>query len=214
MAFAVPASIRLRYGVSGVSRGQPWSGTGELLWRHDGTQYEATLQYATPRLAARTQHSTGRITGEGLAPDRFSDKNRGEQATHFQRESGTLVFSSNAPQQALLTGAQDRLSVLLQLASIVAGAPEKFPAGTGITLQTAGTREATAWLFTVQGDEPLELPGGNVLARKLTRQPRAEYDLRIDLWLGISMDYVPVRVRLTQPNGDFVDQQWSSTDRL
>jgi hypothetical protein len=27
------------------------------------------------------------------------------------------------------------------------------------------------------------------------------------------MDYVPVRLRLTQPNGDSVDQQWSFTDR-
>jgi hypothetical protein len=27
------------------------------------------------------------------------------------------------------------------------------------------------------------------------------------------MDYVPVRIRLTQANGDYVDQQWSSTDR-
>jgi len=27
------------------------------------------------------------------------------------------------------------------------------------------------------------------------------------------MDYAPVRLRLTQPNGDWVDQQWSSTDK-
>ena len=65
----------------------------------------------------------------------------------------------------------------------------------------------------MEGDEALDLPGGRVATRKLVRQPRGEYDVRLELWLATGMDYVPVRLRLTQPNGDFVDQQWSSTDR-
>ena len=214
MAFAIPGSVRLLYSVSGLARGRAWTVPGELLWRHDGSQYQASLAYSAPAGPARTQQSTGRITADGLEPKRFSDKGRAEQATHFERERGTLVFSSNAPPQPLEPGTQDRLSVLLQLAAMLGGAPEKFPAGTVVTLQTAGTRDATPWLFTVEGDEPLQLPGGPVLARKLTRQPQREYDIRIELWLGIGMDYVPVRIRLTQPNGDFVDQQWASTDRF
>ena len=50
-------------------------------------------------------------------------------------------------------------------------------------------------------------------ALKLTRSPRKEFDQKVELWLAPGMDYVPVRLRLTQPNGDSVDQQWSSTDR-
>jgi hypothetical protein len=113
----------------------------------------------------------------------------------------------------LLPGAQDRLSVLLQLGAMVAGAPAKFPPGTSVTVQTAGTREAEPWVFTVEGQEELRLPGGTVGALKLTRAPRREYDVKVELWLAPGMDYVPVRLRLTQPNGDSVDQQWSSTDR-
>lgn len=214
IALAIPGSVRLRYGVTGLSRGQSWTLTGQLLWRHDGSQYEARLEYASPLLASRSQHSTGRITAEGLEPLRFADKGRGERATHFERDSGMLVFSSNTPQQPLLPGAQDRLSVFLQLAAMLAGDPAKFPPGTGISLQTAGTRDAQPWLFMVEGDESLDLPGGTVAARKLVRHPRHDYDIRIELWLGTAMDYVPVRIRLTQPNGDFVDQQWLSTDRF
>ena len=213
MAFAVPGSVRLRYAVTGQSRGRTLTLGGELRWRHDGEQYEARLAYSSPLLPSRTQHSTGRITAEGLAPKRFSYHGRGEQATHFERDSGRLVFSSNAPPVALLAGAQDRLSVFIQLASMLAGDPAKFPIGTAISMQTAGTRDAEPWLFTVQGDELLELPGGIVATRKLVRLPRREYDIRVELWLGTAMDYVPVRIRLTQPNGDFVDQQWASTDR-
>ena len=202
MALAIPGSVRLKYHVAGSVRGQTWNLFGQLLWRHDGSQYEAVLEYSAPLLPSRSQRSSGRITAEGLAPQRFADKSRSEQATHFQRDSGTLVFSNNAPQQPLVPGMQDRLSVFLQLASMLAAEPAKFPAGTGITLQTVGTRDAQAWLFTVEGDEALDLPGGRVATRKLVRHPRAEHDIRVELWLGTGMDYVPVRIRLTQPNGD------------
>ena len=213
MALAIPGSVRLKYAVNGQVRGQAWSLNGQLLWRHDGSQYEARLEYSAPLLPSRSQRSTGRITAEGLAPQRFADRGRTEQATHFQRDSGTLVFSNNAPQQPLLPGAQDRLSVILQLAAMLAAEPARFPSGTEIVLQTVGTRDSQAWLFTVEDDEVLDLPGGRVAARKLIRRPRGEYDIRVELWLGTSMDYVPVRIRLTQPNGDYVDQQWLSTDR-
>ena len=213
MALAVPAPVQLSYQVTGLSRGKTWAQTGRLAWRHDGSQYDATLEYSAPALPSRSQRSTGRITAQGLAPSRFSDKARSEQATHFERDSGTLVFSSNAPQLPLLAGAQDRLSVFLQLASMLAADPAKFPAGTEISIVTASTRDAQPWTFTVDGDATLVLPGGAIPTRKLVRMPRREYDLRVELWLGTGMDYVPVRIRLTQANGDYVDQQWSSTDR-
>ncbi|MDQ6881762.1 MAG: DUF3108 domain-containing protein [Pseudomonadota bacterium] len=213
MAFTIPGPVRLLYDVTGLSRGQAWNLKGQLLWRHDGSEYEATLEYASPLVPSRSQRSTGRITPEGLAPSRFSDKGRGEQATHFERDSGTLVFSSNAPQLPLVAGAQDRVSVFMQLASMLAADPGRFPPGAGISIVTAGARDAEPWLFTVEGDETLALPGGAALTRKLLRLPKRRYDMRVELWLGIGADYVPLRIRLTQANGDFVDQQWSSTDR-
>jgi hypothetical protein len=213
MALAIPGPVRLNYAVTGQSRGRTFAVDGQLLWRHDGNQYEARLDYAAPLRLSRSQSSSGRITAEGLAPQRFSDRSRSEQATHFERESNLLVFSNNAPAQPLQPGLQDRLSVFLQLAAMLAAEPAKFPPGTAISVHTAGSRDASAWLFTVEADEALDLPGGRVATRKLVRQPRGEYDIRIELWLGTGMDYVPVRIRLTQPNGDFVDQQWSSTDR-
>ncbi|MDP3761337.1 MAG: DUF3108 domain-containing protein [Ramlibacter sp.] len=213
VAVAIPGSVRLHYKVELQRGGLALKGQGELSWRQDGQNYEARLEFSAPLVRARTQHSTGRITAGGLAPQRFSDKGRGEEATHFDREQGRLSFSSNRPDAPLLPGAQDRLSVLLQLAALVAGAPAKFPPATSIMIQTAGTREAEPWVFTVEGEEQLDLPGGPVAAFKLTRAPRKEFDVKVELWLAPGMDYVPVRLRLTQPNGDSVDQQWSSTDR-
>ena len=212
-AVAIAGSVQLHYQVTASRGRQLWQGTGQLDWRHDGNSYEAKLELSALLLPTRRQHSTGKITPEGLAPMRFSDKARSEEAAHFERDKGKVSFSSNRPDAALMAGAQDRLSVMLQLGALIAGDPHKFRPPATIVIQTAGTRDAELWHFTVEGEEQLELPGGVLNALKLSRTPRKEFDQKIELWLSPGMDYVPVRLRLTHPNGDWVDQQWSSTDR-
>ena len=213
VAFAIPAPMRLQYKVELRQRGFSLQATSELSWRHDGETYEARLAVSAPLFPTRSQRSNGRITAEGLAPERFSDKGRSEEAAHFERDKGKVSFSNNRPDVPLLAGTQDRLSVLLQLGAMIGGAPSKFPPGATITIQTAGTHDAEPWIFTVEGDDELVLPGGKLTALRLTRLPRKEFDLKVELWLAPGMDYAPVRLRLTQPNGDSVDQQWSSTDK-
>ena len=205
--------MSLHYAVTAQVKSAQAQGSGELSWEHDGETYEARMETRAPGLPPRIQLSSGRITAEGLAPLRFSEKTRTEQATHFERAAQRLSFSNNRPATTLLAGAQDRLSVLLQLGAMLAGEPHRFPAGTTVLIQTATTRDAEPWAFTVEGAEPLDLPGGSVSTVKLVRPPRHEFDQRMELWLAPGLDYAPVRLRLTQPNGDWVDQQWSSTDR-
>jgi hypothetical protein len=213
LAVAVPGSVLLHYKVTAHARGLTLNGQGQLHWRHDGNDYDAKLVLSGALLPSRTQQSTGRITAQGLAPLRFSDKARREEAAHFQRDVGKVSFSNNQPDAVLSDGAQDRLSVMLQLGAVIAGKPNEFGPGATISIQTASTRDAEVWQFTVEGKETLQLPGGELQALKLIRNPRKEFDQKVELWLAPGMAYVPVRLRLTQPNGDWVDQQWSSTDK-
>jgi hypothetical protein len=211
---AIPEPARVNYEVTIEARGLTVQGRAQLVWRHDGKDYDAQLEIESgPLLAKRSQRSTGRITEEGLAPDRFLDKSRTEQATHFEREKGKLTFSNNRPEQDLVVGTQDRLSIVIQLSVLIGGQPERFPPGSQIVIPTAGVRDAETWVFTVEGPEALQLPGGTLEAIKLQRNPRKEFDQKVELWLAPRMDYAPVRLRLTSPNGDSVDQRWSSTDR-
>jgi len=210
---SIPAPALLRYQVTASVRQQITQGTSELRWQHDGSGYEASFELRAPPLRSRLQHSTGRLGNQGLEPLRFGDRTRSEQAAHFDRDRQQLVFSNNRPAAPLADGAQDRLSVLLQLAALLAGDPARYPAGAAVAIQTASTGEAREWAFTVEGEEQLQLPGGELAALKLTRPPRAEFDQRIEVWLAPGQAYVPVRLRLTQPNGDWTDHQWSATDR-
>jgi hypothetical protein len=156
--------------------------------------------------------STGALTTTGLAPKRYGDKIRSETAAHFERDRGRVVFSANTPEAVLLPGAQDQLSVFLQLAAMLAAEPQRYPPGSTISMQTVGTRIAEPWTFTIDAAETLTLPGGEQQSLRLTRLPRREYDQKVEIWLAPALAYLPARIRITQSNGDFIDQQWRSTE--
>jgi hypothetical protein len=204
---AVAGSAQLLYDVTAESKGIGYRAHSELTWQNDGLHYDARLEISPLGPGARVQTSIGDITSDGLAPTRFSDKTRSEQAAHFLREQQQIVFSANAPPAALMTGAQDRLSMLFQLAAMLAGDPARFLEGTAIELQTAGTRDADNWLFTVGNTEDLDLPAGHLVGLKLTRHPQREFDQRVELWLAPALAYLPIRWRQTQANGDWIDHQ-------
>lgn len=211
LALDVPKSVELKFNVSGQQGAVPLQGVvGDLTWSQDGRNYDARLTLRFLFKTLRTQHSSGVIGPTGIEPTRFSDTRKTEVASHFVRDQGQVVFSSNAPTAALMAGAQDRLSVMLQLGALLAGDPSRYRADGAIALQTVGPRDADIWIFKIGDEEKLELPSGDAVARKLTRNPRMPFDDTVELWLAPSMGYLPVRIRITQPNGDFADMQLRS----
>lgn len=208
---SVPGSLRIKYTLYGEVRQLPYNAGAELLWAHDGTQYEARLEVSALFLGSRVQTSRGQLTPQGLAPKRFSDKVRSEVAAHFEYDKGRVIFSANTPEAALEPGAQDQLSIFIQLAGRIAAEPARYPAGTTLAMQAVGARESDTWRFTVEGPERLDLPGGAQDTLKLSRPPNRPYDLLVEIWLAPALNYLPARIKLTQNNGDFVDQQWRSS---
>ena len=211
--FAVPAPALLKYDVNGIAKGFNYLAWGELLWKPTESSYEARLEIGAFLFGSRVQTSRGALSEEGLLPERFGDKTRSELAAHFQRDKGIISFSANSPDAPLLKGAQDRLSVVLQLSALLAGDPTRYPAGTVLSFQTVSQREAEVWQFAVDKEEMLDLPMGRMPAIKLTRTPRREFDQRVELWFAPQMAYLPVRIRITNANGDAVDQLLRSSEK-
>jgi len=208
-AINLPGSTLLFYKMTGTAKGLDYHANAELGWNNSGSQYEAYMKVSALFLGARSMTSAGQITASGLAPTRFADKFRSELAAHFQPEKGKITFSANTPDAPWIEGAQDRVSVFLQLGGMLAAKPEAFPVGSEITLYTVGPRDADTWTFTLEAEEDLNLPKGEMAAIKLTRKPRREFDQKVEIWYAPSLDYLPVRNRITQHNGDFIDQQLS-----
>ena len=58
----------------------------------------------------------------------------------------------------------------------------------------------------------LALPLGEQATVALRREPRRRYDQAIELWFAPALGYLPVRIRITQPNGDVLDQRLAAVE--
>lgn len=209
---SIPGSTRLKYGIQGEVKGMAYHASGELLWAHDGRDYEARLEVGAFLLGSRVQGSRGRINAEGLQPQRFSDRSRRERIAEFDHDLAQVRFSEGAPNAALTAGTQDQLSVFMQLASLLASQPSLYPPGTELALPVAGLRGVDTWRLVIGAEETLDLPGGELLARKLSRVVEGKDELRVDVWLAPTLHWLPARIRLTQASGDYIDQQWRGSE--
>lgn len=210
---AVPASRTLEFRVRASRKGLTLPADSTLTWEHRGSSYSASMLFKAMLGRSRSQTSVGAIDPVlGLQPRRFGDKNRSEVATHFDRsrQPPAIRFSNNAPDQPLLPHTQDRLSVLIQLAAMVAGEPQRYPPGQAVVLHTVSSRDADLWRFVVKNTEVLDLPVGAMDTVHLVREALHAYDNRVEVWLAPQLGYLPVRILWTQANGDVVDQQLSA----
>jgi Protein of unknown function (DUF3108) len=186
------------------------AGRGELVWQHDERGYELSLSGTVVGLDVIGQVSRGGFDVAGLAPERFVERRRGRDrhAANFDRTAGRITFSGPAAQYPLMTGAQDRLSWMIQLPAIVDADPGRWTSGTRIAMFIAGSRgDGEVWVFSVAGPERLDLPAGrDAHALRLTRAPRRPYDTQVEVWLDPARHHLPVRARLTTlPGGETLE---------
>jgi hypothetical protein len=205
-----PPSTRLLYDVTGSVKGIAYKAQGTLDWTVANGRYDARMEMRVMLLGSRSQASTGRVGPGGLMPERFADKSRSEKAAHFDAAQQRIRFSNNAPEVPLQAGAQDRLSLFMQIAGLLQARPQAYTAGQTIDMQVAGTGDAPVWRFQVGEESTIKLPAGEFQVRHLMRQPRKEFDSTVEMWLAPRLNHLPVRLRVTQSNGDVADQQLSN----
>jgi hypothetical protein len=202
---ALPASALLSYRLSGQEKGIPYQATGEMRWQRNAGAYAMGLSVRAFLLGTRLWRSQGLITAQGLAPVRFSDNWRSERATHFDGEQNRIVFSSNAPSAPLQPGAQDQISLYPQMAALMAQEGGRLQPGTRLQVQTATVRDALPWLLTLEQEETLQVDGQNLQATKWVCQPRNRFDAKVEFWVAAKHDWLPVRIRITQVSGSYID---------
>ena len=210
----LPPSSLLNYQLTGMDKGFTYYANGELRWQHNPQAYALTLSVKAFLIGSRHWRSQGLIGEGGLSPLKFSDSWRGERASHFDREQQRIVFSSNAPVAALQPGAQDQISLYMQLAAAMAGDPQRYPPGTRLQVQTATLRDAVPWLLILEGEEPVTVSGQAVTASKWVCQPRSQYDAKVEIWLSPHHAWMPARIRITQVSGSYIDLGLRSMEPL
>ena len=208
--FVWPAPVLLNYELSGTSKGVKYTASASISWKYQDSSYQVRHEIKAFLFGNRSQTSAGQMGVTGLLPTRFGDQFRQEQAAHFDRAKGILIYSANTPSQAIEEGAQDRVSLFVQLAGAMAGTPSLRAEGQQFGFQVVSAKQAEVWSFAVLGSEKIKLPLGEVDSLKIHRIPRNEYDQKLELWLSPAYGYVPARLRITQANGDVIEETLKS----
>lgn len=212
-----PSNVQINYRLTGQERGLSYHASGSLKWQTKaGTTlpraYEAELQVKAFLVGRRIWRSVGQLTDRGLAPLRYSDSWRGERAAHFEADAQKISFSGNTPSAPLQAGAQDQVSLFIQMAAAVAG--QNFKVGSELNVQTATARDAVNWTLTYKSDDIIDLKGDRVETQRWVCLPRGKFDSQIEMWFAKSQGGLPVRIKITQVSGNFIDMEMRSSETL
>ncbi|CAB3706063.1 hypothetical protein LMG24238_03899 [Paraburkholderia sediminicola] len=206
--FSVPPSGELQYDTfyNGV-RNQP----GTIHWTSNAQSYEMVVSVPLPFVGTFVYSSHGRIDAFGLAPDQYIEKRgrRPEDVAIFNRIDKNIAFTRTPTTLPLPDGAQDRFSMVMQLASLVRGDPAAYKPGVTRQFFVVDNNSGENWPVETIGDETIRTAQGYLETRHFKRLPRHDGDLRrIDVWLAPSLGWLPARIMQTEPNGTQFELVW------
>ena len=212
-----PDNTQINYSLTGEERGLTYHATGALKWQVKAgddlpKSYEAELRVRAFLVGNRVWRSVGQLSEGGLAPKRYSDSWRGERAAHFETDQQKISFSGNLPSAPLLPGAQDQVSLFIQMAAAVAS--QNFTTGAELMIQTATARDAVNWTLTYKADEFIEVNGDRLETQRWLCLPRGKFDSQIEMWLAKSLAGLPARIKISQVSGNFIDMEMRSSEPL
>lgn len=203
---ALDQHMLLQFKVHGLVKGMEYHANAELEWQLQGQQYQARQSISAFLLGSMEQTSLGQLTAQGLQPISFSDRRFAKRrSVLFDWQAQQATFEPVRTAAPIGPGAQDRLSVFLQLAAMMQAMPALRSAGTRIDIPTMGSRRLQMWSFVVQTTETVDLPAGTLDTLRLQRLPQPGDGEMALLWLNPAQGYVPARIRMEEPNGDVME---------
>jgi len=202
-----PLSTRLSYVLTGHYRG-PVTGQAQVEWLRKGRDYQVHLDVDVG-LVARRMSSQGRLTPEGIAPQRYDEETRlvfveaRRSSVFFQ---GAEVQLANGQREPLPPGGQDSASQFVQLTWLFLTGREPLRAGQVVRFPLVLPRRQYAWQYEVVGEELLDTPMGPVASWHLKPgRSAAGGDLTAEVWLAPALQYLPVRLVIRQDADTYID---------
>lgn len=202
---AWPLDTRLSYKLGGIYRGE-LHGDARVVWQRDKASYQVMLTFTTLGLNLATITSQGEATSQGLVPRVYEEKLPGG-VRRAEFSAGQVKFQ-NGDQTLLPAGAQDSVSQLVDLAHRFATGRSLLAAGSTVQVWLARPGGLDEWIYDVGALETLQTPNfGAIQAHRLSPRPLAKPrgQITAEMWFAPSLQYLPVRVRVTLGEGNFAD---------
>jgi hypothetical protein len=209
---ALPDEVTIAYSLTSAFA----DGKAEYSWTREGDRYAITgsaqaIGFFTLFLEGRIdQSASGRITPEGLRPERFTER-RGEtpeEGLRFDWDARQVEFvRGDSVRSAPLAGSTvDWLSMIFQLA-------HSPPSGETMPLRVFTQRRLYEYRLQVLGAEEIDLPFGRARTIHL-RHAGEKPEEAVDVWLGVDQYYLPVKLRYPVARNRLVVEQTATEVRV
>lgn len=209
-AVDLPPPADLAYEVKAHLKGFTLSGESQVSWRSGEGRYTIVASTRASLVGKLIENrSEGSIDAFGIAPDVFTEKRIRKPGftTTFNRGAQSITFSESGVRHPIKGGEQDRASVQWQLAALARANPDKFVPGSEWRFVVAGRRDADTWKFRVVSKQTIHTGMGELSTVHLRKLPVPKAgEQTVDLWLAPSLGWYPVQLRLTEDNGEYVEQ--------
>jgi len=202
------------YVLTGNYRGEV-NGNAQVEWIRVGSRYQVNLEFVVgPEFApiiARRMRSEGDLTADGLAPNQYYEDTqvmfRERRRVRVMFEPDAVVLA-NGDRRERLRGVQDSASQFVQLTYLFTTRPELLRVGGTVEVPLALPRNVDRWIYDVIEEVEIQTPFGPLASFHLKPRPRPTRrpnELTVELWIAPELRYLPVRIRVEQDAGTFVD---------
>lgn len=199
-----PSDTRLTYKLGGNYRGE-LHGSARVLWQREGTRYHTAVEMSAGLLASLSFTSQGDITEGGLRPEVYEENVRGRRRGV---RLGEDVRLNNGDRIARPEAVQDTASQFVELGHRFSTGQVKLVPGAQVNFSMARPGGIDEWTYDVIGEETLHLPRlGPVPTLHLKPRPlsKPRGPISAEIWYAPSLQYLPVRIRITQGNDNYID---------
>ena len=199
-----PSDTRLTYKLGGNYRGE-LHGSARVLWQREGTRYHTAVEMSAGLLASLSFTSQGDITEGGLKPEVYEENVRGRRRGV---RLGEDVRLNNGERIARPEAVQDTASQFVELGHRFSTGQVKLVPGAQVNFSMARPGGIDEWTYDVIGEETLHLPRlGPVPTLHLKPRPlsKPRGPISAEIWYAPSLQYLPVRIRITQGNDNYID---------
>lgn len=149
------------------------------------------------------QESEGRITDQGLQPERFlyqygNDAAKAQRAS-FDWTAGKLVMESAKGQTTarLVPGTQDLLSFMYQFMFT--------PPLQEMSLSVTNGKRLRTYDYSFEGEEQISTKMGDFRTLHIAKRSADGQD-KTEVWLAMDYQYIPVKIRKTEDSGNVIEQ--------
>lgn len=200
-----PADTRVSYRMTGYFRGDLY-GSGRVQWQRAQDRYQVRVELLTALVLRVSMTSQGQISDAGLVPSDYEEQMPGRrQGVVFEAE--TLRFQDGT-RQLKPYAVQDTASQFVELTRRFSTGREILAVGSQVQVWLARPAGMALWTYDVVAEDTLQTPElGPVQAFHLRPRPISNPRgvITAELWFAPALQYLPVRVRISLGNENFVD---------